>query len=151
MRRRFPELRISGAFQERDPRTALVDASRSALITVVGNPGSGRCPEVLTGSVALYVASHGYSPVAVIPREDGRRPDPTDRGRPEWTSQAAIDLAFAEAALRGAELVAVVAGDRVVADQGFARRPVWPLPVELEEDRGSAVRATRRVVGEVRM
>jgi nucleotide-binding universal stress UspA family protein len=28
----------------------------------------------------------------------------------------------------------VLAGDRVVAHQGFARRPVRPLPVELEED-----------------
>jgi len=136
MRRRFPEVRITGAFQERDPRTALVDASRSALLTVVGNPGSGRWPQVLTGSVALYVASHAHSPVAVIPGEGEPASGPVLIGvDPRGTSQAAIDLAFDEAARRGADLVAVLAGDRVVAHQGFARRPVRPLPVELDQDR----------------
>lgn len=136
MRRRFPDLRVTGVFQQRDPRTALVEASRSALLTVVGNRGSGRLPEVLTGSVALYVASHACSPVAVIPRRPVPAAGPVLVGvDPLGTSQAAIDVAFDEAALRGVELVAVLAGDRVAAHQGFARRPVRPLPSEIEQDR----------------
>lgn len=136
MRRRFPDLRVTGILEERDPRTALVDASRSALMTVIGNRGSGRLPEVLTGSVALYVASHARTPVAVIPRHPVPTSGPVLVGvDPRGTSQAAIDAAFDEAALRGAELVAVLAGDRVLAHQGFARRPVQPLPVEIEADR----------------
>ncbi len=68
LRRRFPELAITGHFHPRDPRPALLEAGRSALMTVVGNRGSGRLPEALTGSVALHLAAHGRSPVAVVPR-----------------------------------------------------------------------------------
>lgn len=136
MRRRHPDLRISGICQEADPRTALVDASRSAVMTVVGNLGSGRLPGVLTGSVALHVASHGLSPVAVVPRNPAPKSGPVLVGvDPAGTSQSAIELAFDEAALREAELIAALAGDRIMAHQGFARRPVRPLPVEIEDDR----------------
>jgi nucleotide-binding universal stress UspA family protein len=135
LRHGFPDLRITGAGQERDPRTALVDASWSAVMTVVGKRGSGRLPDVLTGSVALYVASRGRSPVAVIPGDPEPSSGPVLVGvDPLGTSQAAIDLAFDEATLRRAELVAVLAGDPVVAHQGFARRPVRPSPVQIQED-----------------
>jgi nucleotide-binding universal stress UspA family protein len=132
---RHPDLTITGEFQLGDPRPALVQASRSALMTVVGNRGSSRLPEVLTGSVALHLAAHGASPVAVVPNTAIPATGPVLVGvDPRGSSQAALDVAFDEAARRGAELVAVLAGDRVVAHQGFARRPVSPLPVELEED-----------------
>ena len=49
-----------------DPRPALVQASENAILTVVGTKGGGRIPEVAMGSVALYVAAHGRSPVAII-------------------------------------------------------------------------------------
>ncbi len=135
LRRRFPDLAITGHFHPRDPRPALVEASRSAVMTVVGNRGSGRLPEALTGSVALHLATHGRSPVAVVPRIAAPATGPVLVGvDPLGTSQGAVELAFDEADRRRAELVAVLAGDRVFAHQGFARRPVRPLPVELEED-----------------
>lgn len=135
LRGRFPDLQITGAFEQRDPRTALTEAGRSAAMTVLGTRGSGRLPGALTGSVALYVTAHAHSPVAVIPRHPAPASGPVLVGvDPHGTSQAAIDLAFEEAALRGTELVAVLAGDRVAAHQGFARRPVRPLPAEIEAD-----------------
>lgn len=135
LRVRHPDLTITGEFQVGDPRPALVQASRSAVMTVVGNRGSGRLPEVLTGSVALHLAARGASPVAVVPNTDNATTGAVLVGvDPLGSSQPALDLAFDEAARRGADLVAVLAGDRVVAHQGFARRPVRPLPVELEED-----------------
>lgn len=135
LRVRHPGLTISGEFQLRDPRPALVRASRSAVLTVVGNRGSGRLPEVLTGSVALHVAARSESPVAVVPNAAIPTTGPVLVGvDPLGSSQAALDLAFDEAARRGTDLVAVLAGDRVVAHQGFVRRPVRPLPVVLAED-----------------
>ena len=135
LRVRHPGLVVEGGFELRDPRPALVQASRSAVMTVVGNRGSGRLPEVLTGSVALHLAARGASPVAVVPPSDIPTTGPVLVGvDPLGSSQPALDLAFDEAARRGVELVAVLAGDRLVAHQGFARRPVRPLPVELEED-----------------
>lgn len=135
LRDRHPELTVTGDFQLCDPRPALVRASRSALMTVVGNRGSGRLPEVLTGSVALHLAARGASPVAVVPNTDIPATGPVLVGvDPLGSSQPALDVAFDEAARRGVDLIAVLAGDRVVAHQGFARRPVRPLPVELAED-----------------
>lgn len=135
IRRRFPDLRVTGAFEQRDPRAALVEAGRSAEMIVIGNRGTGRLSEVLTGSVALYVTAHAGTPIAVIPRHPVPETGPVLVGvDPAGSSQSAIDLAFDEADRRGVELVAVLAGDRVVGHQGFARRPVRPLPAEIEED-----------------
>ena len=61
-----PDLQVSAELVNADPRPALVEASAEATLTVVGTRGGGRIPEVLLGSVALHVASHGRSPVAVI-------------------------------------------------------------------------------------
>lgn len=135
LRRRYPELRVDGAVEDRDPRVALLDAGRGAALTVLGNRGTGRLPEALGGSVALYVTAHAVTPVAVVPR----RPAPVDGPvvvgvDPAGRGQAAVDVAFEEAARRGTDLVAVLAADRVVGHQGFARRPVRPLPTEIESD-----------------
>ena len=67
IRRAFPNLGVHVESVHRDPRRALVDASTTATLTVVGGRGRGRISEVMHGSVALYVASHAHSPVAVSP------------------------------------------------------------------------------------
>ena len=132
---RHPGLVVTGRFLARDPRTALVAASESAVLTVVGTRGTGRLHAVLVGSVALHLASQARSPVAVIPHRAVPATGPVLVGvDPRGGNQPAIDLAFDEAARRDAELVAVLAGDRVVGHQGFARRPVQPLPVEIESE-----------------
>lgn len=135
LRHRHPDLRVEGAVEHRDPRIALLEAGRGAELTVLGNRGTGRLPEALGGSVALYVTAHAVTPVAVVPRRPAPADGPVVVGvDPAGTGQAAVDVAFDEAARRGAELVAVLAGDRVVGHQGFARRPVRPLPAEIESE-----------------
>src|SRR4051794_7669211 len=65
--RSHPAVECTTSLVEGDPRSALVDASRGAALTVVGSRGGGRLRGLLLGSVALYLASHGRSPVAVVP------------------------------------------------------------------------------------
>lgn len=108
-----PDLQVSAELVNADPRPALVEASAGATLTVVGTRGGGRIPEVLLGSVALHVASHGRSPVAVISPKAG---EPTTGAvmlgvDGTGTSEAAIAYAFEEADRREATLDAVLVWD----------------------------------------
>lgn len=51
---------------EGDPRTALVEASKSAELIVVGNRGHGPITEAILGSVSSYCVHHAACPVVVI-------------------------------------------------------------------------------------
>lgn len=114
---------------------ALRDASEHAQLTVVGNAPSSRITGVLLGSVALAVTSRNPVPVAVIPR------DPAPAGGPivvgvdgSPLSEAAVGFAFDEAALRGAELIAVHAWNDVYLDnQGLQPLLVDPQTLEQQE------------------
>lgn len=88
---------------------ALAEASRSALLLVVGNRGTGGHNRLPLGSVAAGLLHHARCPVVVVHPEDS-----VDSGAPivlgvdgSTSSDAATRLAFEEAALRGAALVAV--------------------------------------------
>jgi nucleotide-binding universal stress UspA family protein len=76
------------------PVPVLLDESDRALLTVVGSRGLGGFTGLLVGSVAVALAARGGSPVVV--GVDGSP-----------TSEAAVALAFEEATLRSAPLVAV--------------------------------------------
>lgn len=132
--RNYPDLEVSTALTRSDPRLALVDASDGAALTVIGSLGSGRLQEVLLGSVALHVAAHGRSPVAVVPYDQDSRRGPVLVGVDgRRDSEAAVEFAFDEAALRGVDLVAVMAFDSW-ARQGFARRPISFDVTEAQEE-----------------
>jgi nucleotide-binding universal stress UspA family protein len=119
-----PQLAVTTAMTRSDPRSALVDTSRGASLTVVGSLGGGRIREVMLGSVAMHVAAHGRSPVAVIPFDRDQRGGPILVGVDGSThSAAAVGYAFDEAAVRGTGVVAVLAVDNW-AWQGFARHPI---------------------------
>jgi len=118
---RHPDLEVSAELLNADPRPALVDASAEATLTVVGTRGGGRIPEVVLGSVALHVAAHGRSPVAVISLNAGEASTGTvllgvDGSR---TSEAAVGFAFEEADRRAAMLDAVLVWDDL-ALRGYA-------------------------------
>lgn len=84
----------------------LVEASRDARMVVLGSRGLGGFTGILVGSTAVALVAHGHCPVTVV------RGAPSDGpvvvgvdGSP--ISETAVALAFEEASLRGAELVAV--------------------------------------------
>lgn len=87
----------------------LVEASRSALMLVVGNRGTSGHKRLPLGSVAAGLLHHAHSPVVVIHQDDI-----ADSAAPVLlgvdgspSSEAATRLAFEEAALRGVDLVAM--------------------------------------------
>ncbi|MEU5990017.1 universal stress protein [Spirillospora sp. NPDC047418] len=90
------------------PTTALLEASRDAELVVVGSRGRGGFAGLVLGSTGLELAGHGPCPVVVVrePRADGPVVVGVDGSA---ASLEALGLAFAEAGLRGAELLAVVA------------------------------------------
>lgn len=91
-------------------RPALIEASKSARMVVVGSRGLGQVTAALAGSVAVALTAHAHCPVVVI-REPAERVsgvgevvvgiDGTENSRP------ALAAALAEASLRGAGLVAM--------------------------------------------
>ncbi|WP_395729217.1 universal stress protein [Nakamurella sp.] len=127
-----PDLDVHTDLESADPRRALVAGSKDTALTVVGCRGRGRLAEVLIGSVALHVAAHAHSPVAVVPPATDLSVDGRDRpvllGVDGGSSgSAAIGYGFEEAAVRATRLQAVLVLDDTepwLADEGRApRRP----------------------------
>ncbi len=122
------------------PAEALIEASRTATLVVVGNRGIGGWYGLTLGSVSDAVSSHAHCPVVVVP--DGMQPDRLHGevvlgidGSPE--SIDAAEFAFAQAARLSTRLRAVhvrtapnVFGASITAlsDRG-------PLPSEEEAER----------------
>lgn len=127
-----PDLEITDRLVQADPRPALVEASRDAALTVVGNRGGGRIPEVVLGSVALHVTAHAHSPVAVIPVAAAARTDGPIRLGVDGSrvSEAAVAVAFDEADRRRAPLQAVIVWD----DADLRGLVAAGTPLDLVED-----------------
>jgi nucleotide-binding universal stress UspA family protein len=65
-RGRFPELDIEGEFVATGAGQALVDASRTAAMVVVGSRGRSALTETVLGSVSHHVLHRAHCPVAVV-------------------------------------------------------------------------------------
>lgn len=109
---------------------ALVRASYDAGMVVVGAHGHGPLSMTPVGSVALQVATHAQSPVAVI-RHSERGREPYGRvivgvdGSDE--SLAALDFGFAEAEARDAELLVLHAWQPKGSDDPtLSEHSDWP-------------------------
>lgn len=89
------------------PLTVLEAQSRAAELVVVGSRGMGGFVGLVVGSTAVYLAAHGRCPVLVV-RERAEPDGPIVLGVDgSPAGAAAVDFAFAEAALRGVGLVAL--------------------------------------------
>ncbi|OLZ66329.1 universal stress protein UspA, partial [Streptomyces sp. IMTB 2501] len=90
-----------------EPLMVLEIESRTASLVVVGSRGLGAFSGLLLGSTAVHLAAHGRCPVLVV----RGRPKPTGPvllavdGSP--AGERAVEFAFAEATMRGADLLAL--------------------------------------------
>ncbi|KES03079.1 universal stress protein UspA [Streptomyces toyocaensis] len=106
-RDRSPGLEIARTVASGETLTVLRSESAHAVLTVVGERGRTGFGGLLLGSTVVQLAAHGHGPLMVVRgREDPRGPvllavDGSPAGN------AAASFAFAEAALRGAPLVAM--------------------------------------------
>ncbi|MFH8737646.1 universal stress protein [Streptomyces sp. NPDC017964] len=102
-----PEVDVSSAVVTGEPLTVLEAQSRAAELVVVGSRGMGGFVGLMVGSTAVHLAAHGRCPVLVV-REQGERTGPIVVGVDGSSAAAgAVDFAFVEAALRGADIVAL--------------------------------------------
>ncbi|MEV6327839.1 universal stress protein [Streptomyces sp. NPDC051909] len=102
-----PSVDVTHAVVVGEPVTVLEAQSRAAELLVVGSRGVGGFVGLLLGSTAVHLAAHGRCPVLVV-RDRAESGGPivlaVDGSR---AGEAAVDFAFAEAALRGVGLVAL--------------------------------------------
>ncbi|OBK75651.1 universal stress protein [Mycobacterium sp. 1164985.4] len=123
------------------PPWALAEASRDALMTVVGTRGLSAIGRAVVGSVSSGLLHHGHGPVVVVNAEHGRL---ADRSLPVLlgidgspASEAATALAFDEASRRGVGLVALHAW----SDVGVF--PALGMDWHRYEDQGHEILAER--------
>jgi nucleotide-binding universal stress UspA family protein len=109
----YPDLPVTTVQREGPAPNVLLRESEQARLIVVGREGIGRIAELVLGSVSLEVATRARIPVAVIPASWQPPAEPFGRlvvgVDGSENCQAAVEYAFATAAERGAELVAVYA------------------------------------------
>jgi nucleotide-binding universal stress UspA family protein len=102
-----PGLEITRSVVAGDPREVLEIESRSAALVVLGAPAVSGQAGLPLGSTAAHLAAHGHCPLLVV-RGRAAPAGPVlvaVDGSP--AGEAAVEFAFAEAALRGAPLVAL--------------------------------------------
>lgn len=105
-------LDIATEILEGPARPALIEASRSARMVVVGSRGLGRITAALAGSVAVALAAHAHSRVVVIRGHAGQTSGAGHRRvvvgvDGTQNSTPALATAFDEASRRGSGLVAI--------------------------------------------
>lgn len=108
-KRANPTLSITYATQIEDPAAALVAASLTASLVVLGPASYGRAASTVLGATSQQVAAHSRCPVMVTPQSGrwaSRGPVVVGVDAAEH-SVPAIAFAFAAASMRQTELVAV--------------------------------------------
>jgi nucleotide-binding universal stress UspA family protein len=108
---RHPEVEVDAVLAEGDPVWVLGEESRTATAVVLGSQHLSRAQEVFgSAAVALPLMTRAHCPVVVVPEAEHATGEPgfyvvgVDGSE---HSTAAVDLAFEEASLRGAQVRAL--------------------------------------------
>ncbi|GAA4524698.1 universal stress protein [Amycolatopsis samaneae] len=116
-----PGIRVEGRTLPEAPVPLLVEQSRDARMLVVGGAGRGEFLSAVLGSTTAAVVAHARCPVAVVRGREDTGEVPSDGpvvvgidGSP--VSERAVAVAFEEASLRNAPLVALHAWSDVAYD-----------------------------------
>jgi nucleotide-binding universal stress UspA family protein len=130
-----PRVKVRGEVVQGSPGNALLGASATADLAVVGSRGRGGFAGLLLGSVGEQVATHATGPVVVVRGRPGITGGPIVVGVDSAMSAGrAVGVAFSEAETRGSGVVAIRAF--VVADPPLGSRV--PLSREDREQRREA-------------
>ena len=115
---------------------AITDSGSGALMLVVGSRGRGAFTALVLGSVSRYVASHASCPVVVLREETSAARRQVGVGVADLDGCGdSLTLAFEEASLRQASLMAIHAWHAPPADisrAGESFTPAEPRTVETE-------------------
>ncbi|WP_285732737.1 universal stress protein [Nocardiopsis sp. ATB16-24] len=158
--RSHPGLEVRYRTSMVDPAHALLKASRTATLVVVGSRGLGGAASAFLGSVSIRVSAHAPCTVVVVPAPgqasaDEKRRDPEGYGRVvvgldgSRDAEEALYFALEEAARTGAELVAVHAWT-VSVPLGLTAFAAEAYAAEREDLVVHAERYVRDVVEEAR-
>jgi nucleotide-binding universal stress UspA family protein len=129
-----PDVEVQTILEHGSAAQTLVTASESNEVdlVVLGSRGLGGLRSLLVGSVAVALAAHGHCPVVVVRGRTVAEPPPGEGpvvvgvdGSP--ASAAAIGFAFAAAASRAAELIAVHVWADAAAEGSWV---AWPVVVD---------------------
>lgn len=132
-----PGLTVTGAAVHGGAARTLLDAADSAALVVVGNRGRGGFASLLLGSVSQQVATHASGPVVVVRGRGDTASGPVVVGVDGSASaEYALGVAFEEAAMRDAGLVAIRAHPLPVRS--------WGVGVPLAVHDAEQVKATER-------
>jgi len=137
-----PGLPVTTDLLSGEPALAVTESDADASMLVVGSRGAGGFAAMLLGSVSRYVASRATCPVVVVRDESMavHREIAVGIRDPKYTG-GALAFAFEEAALRGADLVAVhtwywiPAAPRAAEDAATGLPTDDPVRISAESDR----------------
>ena len=122
-----PGLPVDTCLLSGPPAVAVAETGSDASILVVGARGAGGFAAMMLGSVSRYVAAWAPCPVAVVREESSAVHREVAVGvRDPQNATGALAFAFEEAALRGADLVAVHTWYWLPSGQAGALRPADP-------------------------
>jgi nucleotide-binding universal stress UspA family protein len=121
---------IGGEVVDGPPVAVLLRESRTAALIVVGHRGLRALSGLLVGSVAVQVSAQARCPVLVTLGDRQREAGPVVVGIDgRALSDPAVGFAFEEAALRGAELVVLHAGEQLPPAPAAWRERYPEVPV----------------------
>lgn len=120
-----PDLTVEPDLRMADPVAMLIAESDNARLLVLGSRGLGGFAGIVVGSTAIALVAHAHCPVAII-RETNNL-DTVRTGGPvvvgvdgSPAGEPALAIAFDEASVRGADLVAVHTWIEFPSDQAYA-------------------------------